>query len=52
VGFPVPSVDAQMRMRGVERLRVVDASAMTDLVSAHLNAAVLMMVERAANMMT
>jgi 4-pyridoxate dehydrogenase len=47
---PEAVLDAQMRVRGVDRMRVVDASAMPDLVSAHLNAAVLMMAEKAADM--
>ena len=36
---PEAVLDAEMRVRGIERLRVVDASAMPDLVGAHLNAA-------------
>jgi choline dehydrogenase-like flavoprotein len=47
---PQTVLDASMRVHGIDRLRVVDASAMPDLVSGHLNAAVLMMAEKAADM--
>ena len=43
-------LDPEMRVLGAQRLRVVDASAMPDLVSAHINATVLMMAEKAADM--
>ena len=42
-------LDPDLKVRGMERLRVVDASAMPDLISAHINATVLMMAERAAD---
>ena len=43
-------LDPDMKVRGTEQLRVVDGSAMPDLTSAHINSAILMMAEKASDM--
>ncbi|MCZ4352754.1 GMC family oxidoreductase N-terminal domain-containing protein [Roseovarius aestuarii] len=46
---PMAVLDGQFRVRGIDALRVVDASAMPDMITGNIHATVTMMAERAAD---
>jgi len=48
---PIAVVDDQLRVRGLDGLRVIDASIMPTMLSANLNAATMMIAEKAGDML-
>ncbi len=48
---PMAVTDRELKVRGIEGLRVVDASVMPDMVGGNINAPIVMIAERAADML-
>jgi choline dehydrogenase-like flavoprotein len=49
-GDPLGVVDTELRVRGIEGLRVVDASVMPNMIGGNINAAIVMIAERASDL--
>ena len=49
-GDPLAVLDAQLRVRGTQGLRVIDASMMPNIVSGNTNAAVMAVADKAAEL--
>ena len=47
---PTAVVDTELKLRGVDGLRVVDASVLPDMPTGNINAAVIMAAEKAADL--
>ena len=47
---PDAVLNPDLTVRGIDGLRVVDGSALPDMPSAHINAAIMMLAERAADL--
>ena len=49
-GHDAPVVDTELRVHGIEGLRVIDASVMPTVISGNTNAATIMIAEKAADL--
>ena len=50
INDPMAVVDDQLKVHGIDNLRVIDASIMPTMISANLNAGVLMIAEKGADL--